>query len=149
MAENTEIDVTEVTPVEDIVQKLNESFEAKLNAAISEAMAQKDTEITGLRAEIDALVQKHNEAEVAVANEKAEADFKAFSMRLNKAHQKDAQVHYDGFKAEGFGYFDAHPDVFKTDIPKMNARGVPEAGEQMSDLAKARAELQKTLRQRK
>jgi hypothetical protein len=59
----------------------------------------------------------------------AVADFKAFRMQLNKAAAEDAWTHYEGFLQDGFAYFDKNP-VLKLD-----------------DLAEARAELARTLKQ--
>lgn len=141
MTDIENVETVEVTPMEDIVQKLNESFEAKLNAAIKA----KDEEIAGLKSQVEELVQKQNAVEQEYIDKIAKEDFEAFTQKLNMAHRKDAQIHYENFKADGWKYIIAHPEVFKTDIPKMNARGVPETGENISELAKARAELQKTL----
>ena len=148
MTDIENIDTVEITPMEDIVQKLNESFEAKLN----EEMASKEEEITALKDQIaslqeklDAMIKKQEDEEQVILENRAKEDFEAFTMQLNKAHQKDAQIHYDGFKSDGWKYKAMHPEVFKVDIPKMNARGLPESGDSVSDLSKARAELQKTL----
>lgn len=148
MIDNENIETVEVTPMEDTIQELTESFEAKL----AKEMAIKEDEITALKDQIvslqeklDTIVKKQEEEEQIILENRAKEDFEAFTMQLNKAHQKDAQIHYDGFKADGWKYKAMHPEVFKVDIPKMNARGLPESGDNVSDLAKARAELQKTL----
>ncbi len=148
MTDIENVETVEVTPMEDIVQKLNESFEAKLNAAMEdkeEEITSLKDQITALQERLDALLKMQEESEAEIMENKAKEDFEAFTQKLNMAHRKDAQVHYDGFKADGWKYTTAHPEVFKVDVPKMNARGVPEAGEDVSELAKARAELQKTL----
>ncbi len=125
-----------ISPDEDIV-KMNEAFEAKLN--------ERDAKIAELTAQVDDLVQKQNAAEQVLIDQKATADFEAFTLKLNKAAQPEAKTHYEGFKAEGWGYFDAHPEVFKADILKMNARGTPAAdGDNASSLQTARDMLRKS-----
>lgn len=119
------------------VMKLNEDFEQKLN--------ERDAQIAELTAQVDELVQKQNEAEQTIIDARAAADFEAFTMKLNKAHQKDAQVHYDGFKAEGWAYLGAHPEIFQIGIPKMNARGSPaNEGDNATALLQAREMLKKS-----
>lgn len=128
---------------EEIVQKMNEAFEQKLN--------ERDSRIKELETQVDDLVQKQNAAEEAIIAEKARVDFEAFTMKLNKAHQKDAQVHYDGFKSDGWAYFDAHPGVFKADeIVKMNSVGVAaaEGDSAVSSLQNAREMLKKSQKER-
>ena len=139
------------------VQKLpmeeekDDTVEAKLNE-VDESLAMKDQEIASLKeqmaalqARLDDLLMKQQEAEKEEADKAAEEDFQAFRQKLNAAHRKDARVHYDNFLKTGWKYIAANPEVFKMDIPKMNARGIPEEGEAVSELSKARAELQKTL----
>lgn len=139
------------------VQKLpmeeekDDTVEAKLNE-VDESLAMKDQEIASLKeqmaalqARLDDLLMKQQEAEKEEADKAAEEDFQAFGQKLNAAHRKDARVHYDNFLKNGWKYIAANPEVFKMDIPKMNARGIPEEGEDVSELSKARAELQKTL----
>ncbi len=134
---------TSVEDSEEIVQKMNEAFEQKLN--------ERDSRIKELETQVDDLVQKQNAAEEAIIAEKARVDFEAFTMKLNKAHQKDAQVHYDGFKSDGWAYFDAHPGVFKADeIVKMNSVGVAaaEGDSAFSSLQNAREMLKKSQKER-
>lgn len=139
------------------VQKLpmeeekDDTVEAKLNE-VDESLAMKDQEIASLKeqmaalqARLDDLLMKQQEAEKEEADKAAEEDFQAFGQKLNAAHRKDARVHYDNFLKTGWKYIAANPEVFKMDIPKMNARGIPAEGEDVSELSKARAELQKTL----
>ena len=139
------------------VQKLpmeeekDDTVEAKLNE-VDESLAMKDQEIASLKeqmaalqARLDELLMKQQEAEKEEADKAAEEDFQAFGQKLNAAHRKDARVHYDNFLKTGWKYIAANPEIFKMDIPKMNARGIPEEGEDVSELSKARAELQKTL----
>ena len=139
------------------VQKLpmeeekDDTVEAKLNE-VDESLAMKDQEIVSLKeqmaalqARLDDLLMKQQEAEKEEADKAAEEDFQAFGQKLNAAHRKDARVHYDNFLKTGWKYIAANPEVFKMDIPKMNARGIPAEGEDVSELSKARAELQKTL----
>ena len=139
------------------VQKLpmeeekDDTVEAKLNE-VDESLAMKDQEIASLKeqmaalqARLDELLMKQQEAEKEEADKAAEEDFQAFGQKLNAAHRKDARVHYDNFLKTGWKYIAANPEVFKMDIPKMNARGIPAEGEDVSELSKARAELQKTL----
>ena len=139
------------------VQKLpmeeekDDTVEAKLNE-VDESLAMKDQEIASLKeqmaalqARLDELLMKQQEAEKEEADKAAEEDFQAFGQKLNAAHRKDARVHYDNFLKNGWKYIAANPEIFKMDIPKMNARGIPEEGEDVSELSKARAELQKTL----
>ena len=139
------------------VQKLpmeeekDDTVEAKLNE-VDESLAMKDQEIASLKeqmaalqARLDDLLMKQQEAEKEEADKAAEEDFQAFGQKLNAAHRKDARVHYDNFLKTGWKYIAANPEIFKMDIPKMNARGIPEEGEAVSELSKARAELQKTL----
>ena len=139
------------------VQKLpmeeekDDTVEAKLNE-VDESLAMKDQEIASLKeqmaalqARLDDLLMKQQEAEKEEADKVAEEDFQAFGQKLNAAHRKDARVHYDNFLKTGWKYIAANPEVFKMDIPKMNARGIPAEGEDVSELSKARAELQKTL----
>mgnify|MGYP000919724428 FL=1 len=139
------------------VQKLpmeeekDDTVEAKLNE-VDESLAMKDQEIASLKeqmaalqARLDDLLMKQQEAEKEEADKAAEEDFQAFGQKLNAAHRKDARVHYDNFLKNGWKYIAANPEVFKMDIPKMNARGIPAEGEDVSELSKARAELQKTL----
>ena len=139
------------------VQKLpmeeekDDTVEAKLNE-VDESLAMKDQEIASLKeqmaalqARLDELLMKQQEAEKEEADKAAEEDFQAFGQKLNAAHRKDARVHYNNFLKTGWKYIAANPEIFKMDIPKMNARGIPEEGEDVSELSKARAELQKTL----
>ena len=139
------------------VQKLpmeeekDDTVEAKLNE-VDESLAMKDQEIASLKeqmaalqARLDELLMKQQEAEKEEADKAAEEDFQAFGQKLNAAHRKDARVHYDNFLKNGWKYIAANPEIFKMDIPKMNARGIPAEGEDVSELSKARAELQKTL----
>jgi len=139
------------------VQKLpmeeekDDTVEAKLNE-VDESLAMKDQEIASLKeqmaalqARLDELLMKQQEAEKEEADKAAEEDFQAFGQKLNAAHRKDARVHYDNFLKTGWKYIAANPEIFKMDIPKMNARGIPAEGEDVSELSKARAELQKTL----
>jgi hypothetical protein len=135
-------------PVE---EEKDDTVEAKLNE-VDESLAMKDQEIASLKeqmaalqARLDDLLMKQQEAEKEEADKAAEEDFQAFGQKLNAAHRKDARVHYDNFLKNGWKYIAANPEVFKMDIPKMNARGIPEEGEDVSELSKARAELQKTL----
>lgn len=135
-------------PVE---EEKDDTVEAKLNE-VDESLAMKDQEIASLKeqmaalqARLDELLMKQQEAEKEEADKAAEEDFQAFGQKLNAAHRKDARVHYDNFLKNGWKYIAANPEVFKMDIPKMNARGIPEEGEDVSELSKARAELQKTL----
>lgn len=135
-------------PVE---EEKDDTVEAKLNE-VDESLAMKDQEIASLKeqmaalqARLDDLLMKQQEAEKEEADKAAEEDFQAFGQKLNAAHRKDARVHYDNFLKTGWKYIAANPEVFKMDIPKMNARGIPEEGEDVSELSKARAELQKTL----
>ena len=135
-------------PVE---EEKDDTVEAKLNE-VDESLAMKDQEIASLKeqmaalqARLDELLMKQQEAEKEEADKAAEEDFQAFGQKLNAAHRKDARVHYDNFLKTGWKYIAANPEVFKMDIPKMNARGIPEEGEDVSELSKARAELQKTL----
>ncbi len=123
------------------VQKMNEAFEQKLN--------ERDAKIAELTAQVEDLVQKQNAAEQAIIDQKAKEDFEAFTQKLNKAHQKDAQVHYDGFKSDGWSYFSAHPEVFQNEIPKMNAKGTPAAeGDNATALQQARDMLKKAQKER-
>jgi hypothetical protein len=132
-------DDTEETDV-DIV-KMNEAFEQKLN--------ERDAKIAELTEQVDDLVQKQNAAEQALVDKKAAEDFEAFTQKLNKAHQKDAQVHYDAFKSDGWAYFGAHPEVFQVDIPKQNAFGSPAAeGDNATALQQARDMLKKAQKER-
>lgn len=135
-------------PVE---EEKDDTVEAKLNE-VDESLAMKDQEIASLKeqmaalqARLDDLLMKQQEAEKEEADKAAEEDFQAFGQKLNAAHRKDARVHYDNFLKNGWKYIAANPEVFKMDIPKMNARGIPAEGEDVSELSKARAELQKTL----
>jgi hypothetical protein len=135
-------------PVE---EEKDDTVEAKLNE-VDESLAMKDQEIASLKeqmaalqARLDELLMKQQEAEKEEADKAAEEDFQAFGQKLNAAHRKDARVHYDNFLKTGWKYIAANPEVFKMDIPKMNARGIPAEGEDVSELSKARAELQKTL----
>ncbi|MFA5764648.1 MAG: hypothetical protein WC929_00680 [Bacilli bacterium] len=135
-------------PVE---EEKDDTVEAKLNE-VDESLAMKDQEIASLKeqmaalqARLDDLLMKQQEAEKEEADKAAEEDFQAFGQKLNAAHRKDARVHYDNFLKTGWKYIAANPEVFKMDIPKMNARGIPAEGEDVSELSKARAELQKTL----
>ena len=135
-------------PVE---EEKDDTVEAKLNE-VDESLAMKDQEIASLKeqmaalqARLDDLLMKQQEAEKEEADKAAEEDFQAFGQKLNAAHRKDARVHYDNFLKNGWKYIAANPEIFKMDIPKMNARGIPEEGEDVSELSKARAELQKTL----
>ena len=135
-------------PVE---EEKDDTVEAKLNE-VDESLAMKDQEIASLKeqmaalqARLDELLMKQQEAEKEEADKAAEEDFQAFGQKLNAAHRKDARVHYDNFLKNGWKYIAANPEIFKMDIPKMNARGIPEEGEDVSELSKARAELQKTL----
>ena len=135
-------------PVE---EEKDDTVEAKLNE-VDESLAMKDQEIASLKeqmaalqARLDELLMKQQEAEKEEADKAAEEDFQAFGQKLNAAHRKDARVHYDNFLKTGWKYIAANPEIFKMDIPKMNARGIPEEGEDVSELSKARAELQKTL----
>lgn len=135
-------------PVE---EEKDDTVEAKLNE-VDESLAMKDQEIASLKeqmaalqARLDELLMKQQEAEKEEADKAAEEDFQAFGQKLNAAHRKDARVHYDNFLKTGWKYIATNPEVFKMDIPKMNARGIPAEGEDVSELSKARAELQKTL----
>ena len=135
-------------PVE---EEKDDTVEAKLNE-VDESLAMKDQEIASLKeqmaalqARLDDLLMKQQEAEKEEADKAAEEDFQAFGQKLNAAHRKDARVHYNNFLKNGWKYIAANPEIFKMDIPKMNARGIPEEGEDVSELSKARAELQKTL----
>ena len=135
-------------PVE---EEKDDTVEAKLNE-VDESLAMKDQEIASLKeqmaalqARLDELLMKQQEAEKEEADKAAEEDFQAFGQKLNAAHRKDARVHYDNFLKTGWKYIAANPEIFKMDIPKMNARGIPAEGEDVSELSKARAELQKTL----
>ena len=135
-------------PVE---EEKDDTVEAKLNE-VDESLAMKDQEIASLKeqmaalqARLDELLMKQQEAEKEEADKAAEEDFQAFGQKLNAAHRKDARVHYDNFLKNGWKYIAANPEIFKMDIPKMNARGIPAEGEDVSELSKARAELQKTL----
>ena len=135
-------------PVE---EEKDDTVEAKLNE-VDESLAMKDQEIASLKeqmaalqARLDELLMKQQEAEKEEADKAAEEDFQAFGQKLNAAHRKDARVHYNNFLKTGWKYIAANPEIFKMDIPKMNARGIPEEGEDVSELSKARAELQKTL----
>lgn len=119
------------------VQKLNESFEAKLN--------ERDTKISELETQLADLVQKQNAAEQAQVDKKAKEDFEAFTLKLNAKSRQDAQVHYEGFKSNGWAYFDEHPGVLRLEVPKMNARGTPAGeGDNASALQQAREMLHKT-----
>jgi len=137
------------------VQKLpmeeekDDTVEAKLNE-VDESLAMKDQEIASLKeqmaalqARLDDLLMKQQEAEKEEADKAAEEDFQAFGQKLNAAHRKDARVHYDNFLKTGWKYIAANPEIFKMDIPKMNARGIPAEGEDVSELSKARANCKK------
>ena len=124
----------------EIVQKLNADFTMQLN--------ERDQKISQLETALADLVQKQNAAEEAQVQAKAAEDFAKFTQKLNKAHEKDAQLHYDGFKANGWAYIDEHPEVFRIEKPKMNARGVPAGdGDNASGLAQARQVLRSTLKE--
>jgi hypothetical protein len=119
------------------VQKMNESFEAKLN--------ERDVIIEGLKTQLADLVQKQNAAEQALVDKKAAEDFDAFTLKLNAKSRQDAQAHYEGFKSNGWAYFDEHPGVLRLEVPKMNARGVAAGeGDNASALQQAREMLHKT-----
>lgn len=122
------------------VQKMNETFEAKLN--------ERDSKINELETQLSELVQKQNAVDEAIVAEKAKADFEAFSQKLNAASQKDAEAHYNGFLEKGWSYFDEHP-VFKAEVPKMNARGVSAGeGDNGSGLKEAREMFKKAQKDR-
>jgi len=136
----TEEYITPEADASEIVQKLNADFTVQLN--------ERDQKISQLEAALGELVQKQNAAEEAQVQAKAAEDFAKFTQKLNKAHEKDAQLHYDGFKANGWAYIDEHPEVFRIEKPKMNARGVPAGdGDNASGLAQARQVLRSTLKE--
>ena len=85
------------TDVSETVQKLNADFEQKLN--------ERDAKIAELETQLGDLVQKQNAAEEALVAERAKQDFESFTLKLNAKARVDAQVHYDGFKSEGWSYF--------------------------------------------
>jgi hypothetical protein len=119
------------------VQKMNEAFEQKLN--------ERDAKIAELTTQVDELVQKQNAAEQALVDKKAAEDFEAFKLKLNAKAREDATTHYEGFKADGWSYFNANPGILRQDIPKMNARGQPAAeGDNASALQTARDMLRKS-----
>ena len=122
------------------VQKLNEAFEAKLN--------ERDAKISELETQLDELVQKQNAAEEALVAERAKSDFESFSLKLNAKARQDAQTHYDGFKSEGWAYFDKN-DVLRQEIHKQNAKGVAAgAGDNGSELQAARDLFKKAQKER-
>ena len=123
------------------VQKMNEAFEQKLN--------ERDAKIAELTEQVEDLVQKQNAIEQAQVEKKAQEDFEAFTQKLNKAHQKDASVHYEGFKTNGWAYFDANPGIFRAEIVKQNAMGSPAAeGDNATALQQARDMLKKAQKER-
>lgn len=118
------------------VQKMNEAFEQKLN--------ERDAKIADLTEQVDDLIQKQNAAEQALIDAKAQADFEAFSLKLNAKAREEAKTHYEGFKSDGWSYFDTNPGLLRAETPKMNARGQPAAeGDNGSNLQAARDMLKK------
>jgi len=69
-------------------------------------------------------------------------------LKLNKAARSDAQTHYEGFKAQGWSYFDENP-VLRQEIPKQNSRGVSAGeGDNASGLQAARDLFKKSQKER-
>jgi hypothetical protein len=150
--EETQMEAPEMVVSDEIVQKMNaqaseiETLKAesiKLNAAVAEAK----TAFEEAKTVVADLVAKQNAAEKAATEAKAAKDFNAFRMSLNQANRTDelAQKHYEGFKENGWSYFDANPGILRVEAPKMKAMGVPASdGATSKQLEQARAELRKT-----
>ena len=128
------------TDVSETVQKLNADFEQKLN--------ERDAKIAELETQLGELVQKQNAAEEALVAERAKQDFESFTLKLNAKARDDAQTHYDGFKSEGWAYFN-DKNLLNVEIPKMNARGVGAGeGDNASGLQAARDMFKKAQKER-
>jgi hypothetical protein len=128
------------TDVSETVQKLNADFEQKLN--------ERDAKIAELETQLGDLVQKQNAAEEALVAERAKQDFEAFAQKLNGKARADAQNHYEGFKAEGWSYFN-DKNLLNVEIPKMNARGIGAGeGDNASGLQAARDMFKKAQKER-
>lgn len=129
--------------------KIPEEFTVKMNSVVSENMILK-RKLADLTEKVEGLVQKQNEASAAQKAEAEEKDFKAFAAKLNVASQDEAKTHYEGFKQNGWGYFDDKPGVFAPDVKEQKFNGIGAVSPDVaSDRAAARAELKKTLRTRK
>ena len=128
------------TDVSETVQKLNADFEQKLN--------ERDAKIAELETQLGDLVQKQNAAEEALVAERAKQDFESFTLKLNAKARVDAQDHYEGFKSEGWSYFDGK-NLLNVEVPKMNARGVGAGeGDNASGLQAARDMFKKAQKER-
>jgi len=129
--------------------KIPEEFTTKLNSAMSENRLLK-RQLADLSRKVDGLVQKQNEVSAAQVAEREERDFKAFAARLNVASQDEAMTHYEGFKQNGWGYFDDKPNVFSPNVRPQKFNGVGAIPPSIAnDRAAARAELKETLRPKK
>lgn len=146
----------EEMPKENSVQvevTIPEEFTQKMNAAISENESLKSDleaqtqKLNAVTAQVEELIQKQNESEESKKAAMEKRDFEAFSMRLNAANRTSelAQKHYEGFKENGWAYFDENPKILYNSSPiTMKAMGVA-SSVGASELEVARKTLKKTL----
>lgn len=146
----------EEMPKENSVQvevTIPEEFTQKMNAAISEneslksALADQTQKLNAVMAQVEDLIQKQNESEESKRAAMEKRDFESFVMRLNQANRTPelAQKHYEGFKENGWAYFDENPKILYNSGPiTMKAMGVASSAG-ASELEMARKTLKKTL----
>ena len=146
----------EEMPKENSVQvevTIPEEFTQKMNAAIGEneslksALADQTQKLNAVMAQVEDLIQKQNESEESKRAAMEKRDFESFVMRLNQANRTPelAQKHYEGFKENGWAYFDENPKILYNSGPiTMKAMGVASSAG-ASELEMARKTLKKTL----
>lgn len=156
ICQKEEEDVEEEMPKENSVQvevTIPEEFTQKMNAAISEneslksALADQTQKLNAVMAQVEDLIQKQNESEESKRAAMEKRDFESFVMRLNQANRTPelAQKHYEGFKENGWAYFDENPKILYNSGPiTMKAMGVASSAG-ASELEMARKTLKKTL----
>ncbi len=117
-------------------------------SGFEEKLKERDAKIEKLTAMVNDLMQKQNAAQEALISEKAAKDFEAFVQKLNAKARQDAKVHYEGFKAEGWAYFEKNP-ILRQEIPKQNAKGISAGeGDNASGLQAARELFRKNQKER-
>jgi len=151
-----EVEEEEEMPKENSVQvevTIPEEFTQKMNAAISEneslksALADQTQKLNAVMAQVEDLIQKQNESEESKRAAMEKRDFESFVIRLNQANRTPelAKKHYEGFKENGWAYFDENPKILYNSGPiTMKAMGVASSAG-ASELEMARKTLKKTL----
>jgi len=146
----------EEMPKENSVQvevTIPEEFTQKMNAAISEneslksALEAQTQKLNEVMTQVADLIQKQNESEESKRAAMEKRDFESFVMRLNQANRTPelAKKHYEGFKENGWAYFDENPKILYNSGPiTMKAMGVASSAG-ASELEMARKTLKKTL----